>query len=222
MIFRQLFESETSTYTYLLADAVTTEAILIDPVLENVDRDLQLIKDLNLKLLYTLETHIHADHITGASEIKNCLGSKIAVGAKSGVTCADLLLADQQEIKFGKFSLRAIETPGHTESCISYYCHGMVFIGDALLIGYVGRTDFQQGSSSELYHSVTNKLFKLPTDTLVYPGHDYRGFTVSTIGHEKNYNLRIGSGKTEAEFIQIMGNLNLAEPKKIQQAVPAN
>lgn len=222
MIFRQLFESQSSTYTYLLADADTKDAILIDPVIETVDRDIQLIKDLDLKLLYTLDTHVHADHITGASEIKKRLNSKIAIGSHSGATGADLLLKDNQEIKFGAMVLKAIETPGHTDGCMSFYCNGMVFTGDALLIGGSGRTDFQQGSSAKLYKSVTDKLYKLPNDTLVYPAHDYKGFTSSSIGFEKKKNSRIGLHTSESEFIKTMNELKLTYPKKINEALPAN
>jgi sulfur dioxygenase len=172
--------------------------------------------------MYTLDTHVHADHITGAASIKKKLGSQIGISQHSGTTCADILLTENQEVKFGSFIIKAIETPGHTNSCMSFYCDGMVFTGDSLLIGGSGRTDFQQGSSAKLYESITGKLFKLPSETLVYPGHDYRGFTVSTIGDEMNFNSRIGSNKSEADFIKIMSELKLAHPKKINEAVPAN
>lgn len=222
MTFHQLFEAETSTYTYLLADPDTKEAILIDPVLETVERDLKLISEYGYKLQYVLDTHIHADHITGAGEIRQRTGAKSAVSAKAKVSCVDVPLKDGEEIKFGKYSIKALETPGHTDSCMSYYIDGKIFTGDALLIRGTGRTDFQQGSSAKLYDSITAKLFNLPEDTVVYPGHDYRGQTTSSIEMEKKYNPRIGGGKTKEQFMQIMAELKLANPKKIHEAVPAN
>ena len=222
LLFRQLFENQTSTYTYLLADEKSREAILIDPVFETVDRDAQLIKNLNLNLKWTLETHVHADHITGASALREKLGSQIAISAESKVTGADRLLHDSEEIHFGAFSIKALATPGHTNSCMSYLCRHLLFTGDSLLIGVAGRTDFQEGSSQKLYNSIQKKLFSLPADTQVYPGHDYRGFTVSTIGYEKKFNARINLETSEESFIKTMSSLNLPPPKKINEAVPAN
>lgn len=222
MIFHQLFEKETSTYTYLLADPKTKEAVLIDPVIETVERDLKLIQELGLKLNYVLDTHIHADHVTAAGEIRKRLGIKTGVSQGAQVDCADVTLKEGTEIKFGSYTIKVLETPGHTNSCISLYCNDRVFTGDALLIRGNGRTDFQQGSSDRLYDSVHNKLFKLPPETKVYPAHDYNGQTSSTIEMEMKFNPRVGQAKTKAEFIEIMKNLKLDQPKKINEAVPAN
>lgn len=222
MTFHQLYESETSTYTYLLADPETQEAVLIDPVLEKVERDLALIQEYGYHLKYVLDTHIHADHITGAGEIRKRTGAQSVVSEKAHVDCVDIKVKDGQELKFGRYTLKALETPGHTDSCMSYYIDGKIFTGDALLIRGTGRTDFQQGSSSKLYESITGKLFTLPDDTVVYPGHDYRGQTTSSIEMEKKHNPRIGGGKTKEQFVQIMSELKLAQPKKIHEAVPAN
>lgn len=222
MIFYQLFEKETSTYTYLLGDPKSKEAVLIDPVIETVERDLKLINELDLKLLYVLDTHIHADHVTSAGEIRKRLGIKTGVSQGAHVDCADLTLKEGSEIKFGSYTIKVFETPGHTDSCVSLYCSDRVFTGDALLIRGNGRTDFQQGSSDRLYDSVHKKLFTLPPETKVYPAHDYNGQTVSTIEMEMKHNPRIGIKKTKAEFIEVMKNLKLDEPKKIHEAVPAN
>lgn len=221
-VFYQLIEHETSTYTYLVADPVTREAALIDPVLEMVERDLKLIEDLDLKLKYVLDTHVHADHITGAGEIRARTGARSAVSATANVDCVDIHLHDGQELPLGNLSIRALATPGHTDSCMSFVCDGRVFTGDALLIRGTGRTDFQQGSSEKLYRSIQEKLFTLPDDTSVYPGHDYRGQTASTVGLERRLNPRVGGGRTKEEFARIMSELKLAEPKRIHEAVPAN
>ena len=222
LIFHQLFESQSSTYTYLLADPLSREAVLIDPVYEMVSRDLGLIQDLKLNLKYILDTHIHADHITGASELRKHTGAKTAVSKNAKLDCVDIELEDGSEINFGTFKIKALETPGHTDSCLSYYSEGRIFTGDALLIRGSGRTDFQGGSSEKLYQSVTKKLFQLPPETLVYPAHDYKGFTVSTIKMETEHNPRLGKNKSQAEFIQMMADLKLAYPKKIDEALPAN
>ncbi len=222
IIFYQLFEAESSTYTYIIADRKTKEAAIIDPVLETVDRDLKLISELDLHLVYVLETHIHADHITGASEIRRLTKAKTAVSSAAGVSCADIQLEDGQELLLGDKKIKVIATPGHTDTCLSYYFAGMIFTGDALLIRGCGRTDFQQGSSDKLYESVHHKLFKLPDDTPLYPGHDYRGHLSSTVHLEKNFNPRIGAKISKPEFIKIMSELNLDHPKKIHEAVPAN
>ncbi len=222
MIFHQLFDKESSTYTYLLADSSTREGILIDPVLDNVDRDLRILRELDIKLLYVFDTHIHADHITGAGEIRTKTGAKTAVGKGSNVDCADIMLKDGQEIKFGSHTLRVITTPGHTDSCVSYLVGDKVFTGDALLIRGTGRTDFQQGSSTKLYESITTKLFALPPETIIYPAHDYKGQDCSSVAEEMKFNPRIKNGVTEEEFVKTMSELKLSQPAKIHEALPAN
>tara|TARA_B110001454_G_C12723306_1_gene436443 strand:- start:48061 stop:49494 length:1434 start_codon:yes stop_codon:yes gene_type:complete len=222
IIFHQLFESESSTYTYLIADKKTKEAAIIDPVLETVDRDLKLIDELGLKLIYALDTHIHADHITGAGELRKRLGIKTAVSSDAEVACVDIPLEDGQELLLGDKTIKVIATPGHTNTCLTYAFEGLIFTGDALLIRSCGRTDFQQGDSAKLYHSVREKLFKLPEDTKIYPGHDYRGHTSSTVGIEKKHNARLNEKISLDDFKKIMSELKLANPKKIHEAVPAN
>ncbi len=222
IIFHQLFEAESSTYTYIIADQKTKEAAIIDPVIETVDRDLKLIEELGLHLIYILDTHIHADHITAAGEIRKRTKAKTAVSAMAQVNCVDIPLTDNQELKLGDKTIKAIATPGHTNTCMTYAFENMIFTGDVLLIRGCGRTDFQQGSSEKLFQSVQEKLFKLPDDTIIYPAHDYRGHTSSSIEQEKKYNPRLGLAKTKQEFIQIMSDLKLAHPKKIHEAIPAN
>jgi len=224
MMFRQLFDRETCTYTYLLADEQTREAVLIDPVREHVERDQGLLAELGLKLVYTLETHIHADHVTASALHRASLGSRSVVSARGGASCADVQAADGDEVRFGAHALEVRTTPGHTDGCVTYVSHdaGMAFTGDTLMIRGCGRTDFQQGSPESLYRSVHEKIFSLPDATLLYPGHDYKGRTVTTVREEKAHNPRLGGGKTVEEFAEIMGNLNLAYPKKIDVAVPAN
>ncbi|HND34799.1 MAG TPA: MBL fold metallo-hydrolase [Myxococcota bacterium] len=222
MIFRQLFDPVSSTYTYLLGDRQTGQALLIDPVLEQVDSYLALLESLSLKLVYTLETHVHADHVTAASFLRERVGSRSVVKADAGAACADVPVEDGHVVQLGSLRLEVRSTPGHTFGCVSYVMEDRVFTGDTLLIGGCGRTDFQQGSSHTLYQSVTQRLFPLPPDTLVYPGHDYKGRTVSTIGEERAINARLGGGKTEEEFVEIMANLKLAYPKQIDRALPAN
>lgn len=224
MLFRQMFEPETSTYTYLLADEQTKEAVLIDPVRETIDRDVDVINDLGLKLTYVLETHVHADHVTSAGLLRERFGAKTVVSKDGGAPCADVLAADGDVIRFGKHALEVRQTPGHTNGCVTYVEpeRKMAFTGDTLLIRGCGRTDFQQGDSSKLFRSVHDKIFSLADETAVYPGHDYKGRTMSTVGEEKALNPRLGGGKTEAQFVDIMANLKLAYPKKIAEAVPAN
>lgn len=223
-LFFQFFELESSTYTYLLADKESKEGVLIDSVLETVERDLQFIRELEINLVYLLETHVHADHVTGASKIRKALDGKpkIGVSAAAKLECCDVHLKEGQKLNFGKHEIQVIATPGHTDSCLSYLIGDRVFTGDALLIHGCGRTDFQQGSATKLYNSVTKKLFELPDNIRVYPAHDYQGRCASTIGLEKKYNLRLGSGKSLEDFTKIMDELNLAKPKKIDIAVPAN
>jgi sulfur dioxygenase len=224
MIFRQLFDQQSSTYTYLLADSLTREAVLIDPVFEHARRDAALIGELDLKLQYTLETHVHADHVTGAWLLKRRLGSKIAISRASGAEGADRYLADGDSVPFGKHSLEARATPGHTGGCMSYVLgdRSRAFTGDALLIRGCGRTDFQQGSAPLLFHSVRAQLFTLPDDCELYPAHDYRGITSSSVGEEKKYNPRLAQSIGEGDFVGYMTNLGLAHPKLMDVAVPAN
>lgn len=222
IIFQQLFDAESSTYTYIIADKKTKEAAIIDPVLETVDRDIKLIDELGLRVIYALDTHIHADHITGAGELRERLGLKTAVSQAAAVECADVALEHGQELLLGDKKIKVIATPGHTNTCLSYYFEGMIFTGDALLIRSCGRTDFQQGSSDKLFHSVREKLFKLPGETVVYPAHDYRGHTSSTIATERQFNARLNESIDLEGFKKIMSELKLTDPKKIHEAVPAN
>jgi sulfur dioxygenase len=222
MIFRQLLEPVSSTYTYVLACPDTGEAILIDPVVNSMDRDLQVLQGLGLRLAYTLDTHIHADHITAALELKKRIGSKIAAPAFDRLACTDFGMEEGRPLQVGSISIRGLHTPGHTDGHFAYVLGERVFTGDALLIDGCGRTDFQNGDSEALYHSVTQKLFALADETLVYPAHDYTGRHVTSIAQEKTRNPRLGAGKSLAEFQQIMATLNLPYPKFIDYAVPGN
>lgn len=224
MIFRQLQDAQSSTFTYLLADPVTREAVLIDPVAEQADRDAALIAELGLDLLYTLDTHAHADHVTGAGLLRDRLGARTVVSRAAGVACADVLVDDGDVLRFGSCGLEVRSTPGHTAGCVSFVTldQDMIFTGDALLIGGCGRTDFQQGDAATLYRSLHGRVFTLPDTTRVYPGHDYKGRTVSTVGEEKANNPRLGGGRSEAEFVAIMAGLDLAYPRKIDVSLPAN
>lgn len=221
LLFRQLMDPESSTFTYLLADKNTKEAILIDPVLEQVDRDKKLIEELGLNLKYTLETHVHADHVTGSGNLRKILGSKCVLGKATNVDCADILLGEGEKVKFGEFEIMALSTPGHTNGCTSYFIDGMLFTGDVLMIRDVGRTDFQQGSNKNMFHSL-EKLFSYPEETIVYPAHDYTGHFSSTIGEEKRFNKKIGNQVSEEVFTERMLAMKLADPKKIKVSVPAN
>lgn len=222
MQIRQFFDLQSSTYSYLLWDTDTGEAALIDSVKEQVERDTQMIRELELDLRYLLETHIHADHITGAGELRKRFDAKVLVHKNSGSQCADQLLGDKDTIMLGKEKIQVLYTPGHTNTDISYLIDGAVFTGDTLLIRGSGRTDFQSGNASEAYDSIMNKLFTLSDLTIIYPGHDYEGRTVSSIGEEKKYNPRLGNGKTREEYIKIMDNMDLPKPKMIEKAVPGN
>ncbi len=220
-MFRQLFDPESSTYTYLLADDATHEAVLIDPVMEQVGRDLALLREHGLSLRWTLEKHVHADHVTAATAIRNTTGAKTAVSRDCNAQGYDRLLADGDVVLFGHQEIMVIATPGHTPGSVSFLWRDRVFTGDTLLIGGCGRTDFQGGSAQALYRSITQKLFTLDDQVLVYPGHDYKGRRVSSIGEEKQFNARIAD-KSEAEFVHTMETLNLPMPLKIHAAVPAN
>ncbi len=220
MIIRQLFDAETFTYTYLVADEETRQAALIDPVLEQIDRDLGLIGELGLTLSHVLETHVHADHVTAAGVLRDRTGAKTVAGAR-GAPCADLLVRHGDGIALGGVTIRVLETPGHTDDSVSFHVPGVVFTGDALFIRGTGRTDFQNGDAGVLYDSITRVLFVLPDATVVYPGHDYKGRTMSTVAEEKAHNPRV-AGKTRGEFIAIMESLGLPPPKKLAVAVAAN
>jgi sulfur dioxygenase len=224
MIFRQLFDPQSSTYTYLLADSATREAVLIDPVFEHARRDAALIEELGLKLLCTLDTHVHADHVTGAWLLKRRLGSKIALSKDSGAEGGDRSLEDGDRVAFGKRSLEARATPGHTAGCLTYVLddRSMAFTGDALLIRGCGRTDFQQGDARELYRSVHARIFTLPADCLLYPAHDYRGLTVTSVEEERRFNPRLAQSIGEDDFVGYMDHLGLPHPRQIEVAVPAN
>jgi len=221
VIFRQLFDPSSSTFTYLLGEAPSRSAVIVDPVREHAHRDLGLIEELGLKLAYILETHVHADHITGANALKRVTGAQTAVSQHCGASGFDRVLDEGDIIEFGRQSLLVIATPGHTPGSSCFLWHDRLLTGDTLLIGGCGRTDFQQGDAGTLYDSITGRIFTLPEDTLVYPGHDYSGRRVSTIAEEKATNPRL-AGKTRDQFIDIMANLDLPMPGKIGEAVSAN
>lgn len=222
MLFRQLFDPETSTYTYLIADETSNTGILVDPVIEQAERDQKLIEELGLTLGYCLETHIHADHITGSGKLRELTGCQTIVPMGADAVCADRKIQHGEVLEIGLVVIEAIATPGHTDTHMAYLVNKThLLTGDSLLIRGCGRTDFQSGNAGTLYDCITQNLFTLPDTTLVYPGHDYRGHMVSTIGEEKKFNPRFAGGD-RAEFIQLMANLNLPNPKKIMEAVPAN
>ncbi len=220
MIFRQLFDSESSTYTYLLGDEATRQAVLIDPVLEQVDRDLQLVRELNLTLTHVLDTHVHADHVTASGVLRERTRCTV-VGSVGGAACADLQVRHGDEVRIGQLVFQVLATPGHTDDSVSYLLGDRVFTGDALLVRGNGRTDFQNGDAARLHDSITRVLFHLPDATRVYPAHDYKGFTMTTIAEEKRHHPRL-VGKSREEFIHIMENLHLPKPRKMDLAVPAN
>lgn len=224
MIFRQLFETNSCTYTYLLADEESGEAVLIDPVFETARRDQALLTELGLTLKSTLETHAHADHVTSAWLLSRRMGSRIAVSAQVGASGADDLLREGDEIAIGGNRLTVRETPGHTDGCLTYVLDEgrMAFTGDALLIRGAGRTDFQGGDARLLYRSIHEKIFGLPAGCLLYPGHDYSGRTVTTVKEEREFNPRLGGELSEDDFVGYMANLGLPHPKQIDVAVPAN
>ena len=222
MLFRQLYDGESSTYTYLIADLDLKEAILVDPVVEQVARDLKLLQELNLNLVCCLETHIHADHITATGKLRSLTGCISVVPEHSHADCANWQIRDGEVWEIGAIKLKAIATPGHTDAHMAYLINQkQVLTGDALLIRGCGRTDFQSGDAGTLYDSVTQKLFTLPDSALVYPAHDYNGYTVSTIGEEKRFNPRF-VGKNRDDFVQLMNHLHLPNPRKMMAAVPAN
>jgi len=224
LIFRQLFDPVSSTYTYLLGDAASGQALLIDPVYEHERRDRALLRELGLQLVATLDTHVHADHVTGAWLLKQRCGSQILLSADGGALNADRLLRDGDQVAFGSRHLEVRATPGHTNGCLTYVLddHSMAFTGDSLLIRGCGRTDFQQGSPARLYHSVKQRILSLPDTCLLYPGHDYKGLTVTSVAEELRFNPRLGGDVDEHDFAGYMDNLGLPHPKLIDIAVPAN
>ena len=220
-MFKQFYDETSSTLTYLIADKVSKQAVLIDPVAENIDAYLHVINTHNLTLVYSLETHVHADHITGGGKLKSMTTAQTGVSQGCGAESADIQLKDNDVITFGHESITVIATPGHTAGSVSFKWQDRVFTGDSLLINGCGRTDFQNGDAGKLYDCITEKLFTLPDETLVYPGHDYNGRRVSSIGQEKRINPRLAN-QSRDEFIDTMANLNLPKPKMIDIAVPAN
>jgi sulfur dioxygenase len=228
MLFRQLFDRESCTYTYLIADTAAREAALVDTVREQSGRDLELVTQLGLKLVAVFETHVHADHVTGAGRLRKHTGATCYVPLLGGAPCADAPLTDGDVVRVGAVELRVVATPGHTAGCVSYLVSeggrppDRVLTGDSLFVRGCGRTDFQDGDAGTLWDSVHARLFTLPDETLVYPAHCYRGMSVSSIGEEKRHNPRLGGDKTRAEFIALMGELGLPPPAKISEAVPAN
>jgi len=226
MYFKQLLEPDSCTYTYLLSCRQTGETVLIDPVLDTVDRDLKLLSDLGLTLTYTLDTHIHADHLSGAQRLKSLTGSKIAYPSIDNLPCADIGVKEGSVFRVGQIQIQPLFTPGHTNHHHAYLINNgtqnMLFSGDALLIEACGRTDFQSGNAATLYHSIHNKFFTLPDETLVYPCHDYEQRFITTIAQEKQRNPRLGNDKTLEEFVAIMDSMDLPYPRKIDFAVPGN
>jgi glyoxylase-like metal-dependent hydrolase (beta-lactamase superfamily II)/rhodanese-related sulfurtransferase len=226
MLLRQLFDHDTWTYTYLLADIDSGEAVLIDPVVERVERDLQLLRELDLRLVYTLDTHVHADHITGAGELRHRTGAESGVAAVAGVPCTDHALRHGDVLRFGRYAIDVRSTPGHTNGCLTFVVRAdgktLAFTGDALFIRGCGRTDFQQGDAATLYRSVHDQIYSLPPETIIYPGHDYRGHRSSTVAEEQTHNPRLNLTIDETQFVAIMGSLNLAHPKRLHEALPAN
>jgi glyoxylase-like metal-dependent hydrolase (beta-lactamase superfamily II) len=225
MLFRQLFERESSTYTYLLADERSREAALIDPVDTELHLYLRLLDELELKLVYAIDTHVHADHVTALGLLRETLDAKTLVGYEGEVDCASRALKDGEVIQLGDIGIQVLFTPGHTNDSFSFLVETegqhYLFSGDTLLIRGTGRTDFQNGDPGQLYESLHNKLLRLPDSTLVYPGHDYKGWTVSTIGEEKRTNPRL-EPESKEDFIELMDSLDLPDPKMMDVAVPAN
>lgn len=220
-MFKQMFDTESSTYTYLLVDENTREAVIIDPVANHIEDYIVMIEQHNLHLKYSLETHVHADHITASGKLRQRLGVKTGVSELCGAAVADMQLNDGDELMIGDQKIQVIATPGHTAGSVSFLWNDRIFTGDALLINGCGRTDFQGGSAADLFESIANRIFTLPDETLIYPGHDYNGRRISSVAQEKAINPRL-AGKTLDEFVAIMNNLNLPKPKLIDIAVPAN
>ena len=221
MIFRQVFDNKSSTYTYLIASAKGREAVIIDPVIENVESYIKLLNELDLKLVKVIDTHIHADHVTGASKLKLATNCSTLMGEHTPADAVEIKVKDDEIIKIDQIEIKAMYTPGHTSDSYSFLMDNCLFSGDTLLINGTGRTDFQNGSSKDAYNSIFNRLLKLPEDTILYPGHDYNGKESSTIGNEKKFNPRL-QVKNVDEYVELMSNLNLAKPKLIDINVSRN
>ena len=221
MIFRQVFDNKSSTYTYLIASAKGREAVIIDPVIENVESYIKLLQELDLKLVKVIDTHIHADHVTGASKLKQATNCYTLMGEHTPADAVEIKVKDDEIIKIDQIEIKAMYTPGHTSDSYSFLMDNYLFSGDTLLINGTGRTDFQNGSSKDAYNSIFNRLLKLPEDTILYPGHDYNGKESSTIGNEKKFNPRL-QVKNVDEYVELMSNLNLAKPELIDINVSRN
>jgi len=221
MIFRQVVDNKSSTYTYLIASAKGREAVIIDPVIENVESYIKLLQELDLKLVKVIDTHIHADHVTGASKLKKATNCSTLMGEHTPADAVEIKVKDDEIIKIDQIEIKAMYTPGHTSDSYSFLMNKYLFSGDTLLINGTGRTDFQNGSSKDAYNSIFNRLLKLPEDTILYPGHDYNGKESSTIGNEKKFNPRL-QVKNVDEYVDLMSNLNLAKPKLIDINVSKN
>ena len=221
MIFKQLFDQKSSTYTYLIASAKGREALIIDPVIENVNQYIQLLKELDLNLVKVIDTHIHADHVTGASKLKDITKCTTIMGDHTPANTVEIKVKDDEYINLDNLKIRAMYTPGHTSDSYSFLMDNYLFSGDTLLINGTGRTDFQNGDSKDAYNSIFNKLLKLPDETFLYPAHDYKGEKVSTIGKEKKQNPRLQVNSVD-EYVELMNNLNLKKPKKIDFNVSKN
>ena len=221
MIFRQVFDNKSSTYTYLIASAKGREAVIIDPVIENVESYINLLNELDLKLVKVIDTHIHADHVTGASKLKKETNCSTIMGEHTPADAVEIKVKDDEIIKIDQIEIKAMYTPGHTSDSYSFLMNNYLFSGDTLLINGTGRTDFQNGSSKDAYNSIFNRLLKLPEDTILYPGHDYNGKESSTIGNEKKFNPRL-QVKNVDEYVELMSNLNLAKPELIDINVSRN
>jgi len=221
MIFKQVFDTKTSTYTYIIASAKGREAVIIDPVLENVDKYIQLLNELDLKLVKVIDTHIHADHVTGATKLKQATNCTTLMGEHTPADAVEIKVKDNELIKIDGLKIKSLYTPGHTSDSYSFLLDNYLFSGDTLLINGTGRTDFQNGSSKDAYNSLFNNILKLPEETLVYPGHDYNGKFSSTIGNEKKFNPRL-QVKSVDEYVEIMSNLNLSKPEMMDSNVSKN
>ena len=221
MILKQEFDNKSSTYTYIIASAKGREALIIDPVIENVDDYIKILEELELKLVKVIDTHIHADHVTGASKLKQITNCSTLMGEHTPADTVEIKVKDGEDIKIDNFNIKSLYTPGHTSDSYSFLLNNNLFTGDTLLINATGRTDFQNGNSRDAYNSLFNKLLKLPDETLVYPGHDYNGKFSSTIGNEKKFNPRLQVNSVE-EYVDIMSKLNLSKPKLIESNVKRN